>query len=583
MVDIRLINILPQPTVQGTSQPQVTQGGGSQGAVSVNLPPGTVLSGFIVNRDSSGNPVLRTDKGDVTFSSNFFLKIGSEVTIRIENNASGSLARILSVNGQSPEVAQTVSAFDQVPDVLLSQNLTAGKPTVAPQIAVPVAPQGPAQPALTVTGTLVTPQPNATLPAGTQITLKVTTLDAAPVAQPAQAAAEPQQAAPSALSLYSAYTRAAPTTPATGTPTPSLVIANPGITGEPAAPSTVATPAQTMVTTPQATPTQSNVVVANETPQAPVPSPASVVPGQTITASVTGREPSGEVIVQTPAGAVRLQAGTVLPSASKVTFEVVSLSTPAEQAGKATAQPAPLTQLARQWTSLQQITTLLAARPMTADAPSFALGNMPWLSGTNPGAALPISAQNMPVGLVLFVSALRGGDFGNWLGSDNIKWLREAGHDSLIRKAEGEFLSMGRQFTEAQPGHWQPLFFPVAVHGEVQQARLFVKRDRKQGKNQQGGKESEDTRFVVEVDLSQLGEMQMDGFVRKQEKEVHFDLVIRSLMALPADIQQDILRIYNDTGQMTGFKGSLVFQNVREFPLHPMEEIVAQGIKNVVA
>ena len=80
----------------------------------------------------------------------------------------------------------------------------------------------------------------------------------------------------------------------------------------------------------------------------------------------------------------------------------------------------------------------------------------------------------------------------------------------------------------------------------------------------------------MEVDLTQLGEMQMDGFVRRQESGVQFDLIIRSLQPLPAPVQQDILQIYNDAGAITGYKGSLAFQAVREFPVNPMEEIAAR-------
>ena len=106
-----------------------------------------------------------------------------------------------------------------------------------------------------------------------------------------------------------------------------------------------------------------------------------------------------------------------------------------------------------------------------------------------PQAAAPAAPlQNIPVGLMLFMAALKGGDFTNWLGQSNVQWLQNQGHSALIQKADGEFMLMARQFTETQPGHWQPLFFPVAVGAELHQARLFVKRDRKQGGGQQAKK-----------------------------------------------------------------------------------------------
>ena len=75
----------------------------------------------------------------------------------------------------------------------------------------------------------------------------------------------------------------------------------------------------------------------------------------------------------------------------------------------------------------------------------------------------------------------------------------------------------------------------------------------------------------------------MDGFVRRNEKDIQFDMMIRTLAPLPAAMQKDILQIYNDAGEMTGYKGSLVFQSVKEFPVNPMEDIVAHAMKAVMA
>ena len=192
--------------------------------------------------------------------------------------------------------------------------------------------------------------------------------------------------------------------------------------------------------------------------------------------------------------------------------------------------PQPLVQLAQQWTALPA-DFLTAHRPYDINsgwtpAPATSQAGVPNAPVFN------VTPQTISTGLLLFMAALKSEDFRNWIGSDNVKWLQNQGHDALVKKAEvREFLALARPFTSPAPHSWQSLFFPVAVDGTVQQARLFVKRDRKQG-NKQDGKGGEDTRFVVEVDLSQLGELQMDGFVRKRENEVQFDMMIRSLTPL---------------------------------------------------
>lgn len=624
MPDLRLITILPSQTVSGVQQPQ---GSGTQAATAapgVLPPPGTILSGFIVNRDTSGNPVLRTVRGDIAFQTAFFLNIGSEVVIRIENNPAGTLAHILSVDGESPETAATRSLFTQEPEVIVSQALGAAKSTPATLSAA----SGAAPATITVSATVIKPPPIKPfglpyLPADTQLTLKLTALtQAAPqvpeefaaLAEPLPASASPTVNSFPASSLYAAYARIAGETPvATTPPAPPLTAAPPvASSATPAAPVTVAN-ANIIPPPPQAPP--ATAAIPDATPGSPLPPTTATTPGVTqvvplspttpppaaaapetlphavispapdaariITATVLSNEPGGEAIVRTPIGIVRLQPGTVLPTGSQLTFEITSTTAPPQNpitGTSATAAPVPAAELAQHWESLHQIVALLAQRSDNA-VPDFLQASLPWLPAAN--TSLPPEAPPPPPvhsGLMFFIAALRGGDFNGWLGQGNAEWIRSQGHEDLLRKAGAEFITMAKQFTDPPQQQWQTLFFPIAIGGELQQARLFVKRDRKQGGNQDQAKKNGDTRFVVEVGLSQLGEMQMDGFVRREEQAVQFDMVIRSHLPLPPDVQRDILQIYNDTGALTGYKGSLVFQAVREFPVKPMEELIAHAM-----
>lgn len=539
MADIRLISILP---LSGVQPSPVSQGAGS-GAPGIlpQLPAGSVLAGFIINRDASGNPVLRTDSGDVTFHSDIFLRIGSEVVIRLVGAQGAQTARILSIDGQPPPAPGTPPRLEPDPDVILSPKLAAPPSSVTSQNAP------------TVTGTLVAP---ATLPpgtpvppaAGTQIAFKITPL---PAQQQTPSPAAPAFApAPATPAPYAAYARAVATPPHI----------------PPAA-----------VTTPTVT-----------TPPSPIPAPGSspaaaappLIPyGQSFAATVVAHEPAGTTLLETPLGTVRTQLAAPLPVGNKVTLEMLPAPAPAAHTAAAPLPiPAPFTEIATQWTSLQQIAQLLAASPAPAQ------GGIPSLMPNASNAA--VTPREISSGLLFFIAALKGGNFGNWLGADNLQWLQSNGHAALVKKAEAEFIGMSRAFSEPPvPGQaqqpWQALVFPFAAHGAWQQARIFVKRDRDQGKKQTE-KTQGDTRFVVEFLLSQLGEMQLDGFVRKKPEATEFDLFIRSLTPLSQEIQRDILSIYNSTGELTGYRGSLVFQAVREFPVKPMEEI-AEHMAGVIA
>lgn len=535
MADIRLISILPTPLAPGIApSPQTTQGG-TPLLLPTGLSLGTVLAGFIINRDAKGNPILRSDKGDVVFASDFFLKIGSEVTIRIENQGGTTLAKLLTVNGQPPEIATAQSGLADTPEVVVSANNSARPLTPAPAATIASSPaiSASSPPPDIVTASIVAPpttRATVPLPNGTPLAFIISAIDT-----PEQPAAPTLflNNTPNTAPPYSAYAKSASTF-------------------------TPATPVAT------ATPTAVNIAAA---PAVPVPTT-----GQSLNATVLRSDTNGKTLLQTPVGIVELKLAVPLATGAKLTL---TITTPPAVPAPATAA-APLSTLARQWDALQQIVTLLGSPSIASTAPL-----PPLLTAAQPQA--PNVPQNISAGLMVFIAALRGGNFTNWLGKENTEALRQKGHEELLRRAETEFTSIARQYNEPAPTQpWQMLFFPIAAEGHVQQVRIFTKRDRKRDDNRRA-KADEDTRFVVECELSQLGALQMDGLVRRHETTLEFDLYIRSLKPIDAAMQQDILTIYNDIGKITGYQGNLVFQPVREFPVNPMEEVLAHTIKTVVA
>jgi hypothetical protein len=570
MADIRLITILPPATpVQGAT-PAPTTGGGGLGLLAT-IPPGTILNGFIINRDAQGNPVLRTDTGDVVFASSFFLNIGSEVTIRIENRAGQNLARLIQVDGQPPEQAQGRSAFAGDPEVIIGEQ--SPRNTATASAADALAARAPGQ--ILVSGVVAQPPTGtapavAALPAGTQLVLQLagfTAPSAASTAQP-PAATTPQPAA----------------TPAGNRATPALaapVVAAPALANpspQPALPGAYASYARSGPLPPATT---SPTPAAPLPPLAPAALPASLPPvGTPVFATVLSNDAAGEALLQSSLGLVRLNPGVVLPVGSDVSFVLQEATLPPARAPLASA-PASLPQLALEWQSLQQIASLITAH--NAESPASAALPLPALLSPLPAQPAPMAAAaQLSAGLLFFVTALRGGEVRQWLGREATDWLRARGHEALLTRADAEFSLLARAFSEAPPQQWQPLFFPFLHGGELQQVRLFTRRERKEGGKGRADA-GEDTRFIMEIHLSQLGDMQMDGFVRQRERAVEFDLIIRSLTAFTADMQRDILAIYTAAGELAGFHGSLQFQAVREFAVRPLEELGSHIMGDILA
>lgn len=593
MVDLRLITILPPQPVQGVHQPQVTGNPTPQAGIA-SYQAGSVLSGFIINRDAGGNPILRTDSGDITFASNFFLKIGSEITIRIEHIAGSNSAHILTVNGQPPEVAVLQSGFTPEPEVIVSENLRPANQsntgqTTTNTVATTTTPSQ--SPAITVTGTIISPATTESdlvnhnlsnkapppLPNGSQLSLKIINLSPPPtIITPATTPPAAQiEIIPTNISENKPTITAQQNTTSTTISTPYAAYARTST-----ATFSAATPQEIL---PQ------NFTQQQTTATQPLPTNRTPQTGQQITATVISNDPNGEAIIQTPIGIIRLQTRTQLPIGSHATFEIAQIKTPellesatnVLTAANIAATPAPLTQLARSAGALSNIFTLLSGLG-TGDALSFINKNIPTIGQPPTVANAQAQQHNLLAPILIFTAALRSGDFREWLGRGNAKWLEDNGHENLLKKAEGEFLSIARQFVDTPARSWQSLFFPVAVAGELQQTRLFVKRDRKQKESEGKLTNEENTRFVLEMDLSQLGEMQMDGFVRNNNNNLQFDLIVRNYIPLSQEIQKDILNIYNNIGELTGYQGSLSFQTVKDFPVNPIEDIITDSHETFV-
>ena len=66
------------------------------------------------------------------------------------------------------------------------------------------------------------------------------------------------------------------------------------------------------------------------------------------------------------------------------------------------------------------------------------------------------------------------------------------------------------------------------------------------------------TRFILDLDLSRLGRIQLDGLVYQKDK--HMDLIVRTEIPLPPRMHEDIRNIFQEAAEVTGIKGGISFQ-----------------------
>lgn len=589
------------------------------------MPAGSILKGFVLNRDASGNPVLRTDKGDFSVQSSVYLKIGSDVVVHVEAGGKNFRANIVSVDGHTlAEEANAPPPDESVEDVITRSPLArasqagAGRgaamdlmlpsemnrpqfsgvvltPNPALSSAAPgaAAPGAPAlQPGAALALTLSEVHMPHALPASPAL-LPSAAAPAASSSAPALPAAE--ETAPQALPGASAPNQSA--APASSRPAEGAVLPGYAAYGKPLG----FTSAAPMPTAPDATQAGASLTGNALSGNAASPLPAQPTlpqlqaflraPAGTellIPAQAMGVEATGEPLVQTPLGLVRLNIpASALPQGANLAM-IASFAAP-QDAALAEAEPAFTTPLLPRaaatgsWGSLQTLMAALGAGAMIPGIPAPAAQ-----APRAQDAKRENDKEEEPLGkgLMFFFSALKGGDFRQFIGDTNYRQLIARGHGETLARAEEEFTQLSQHLRDSAAQAWQSFFFPVMDESQVRMNRFHFKRGGKRGEGKDGHA-PDPTRFVVEVDLSALGEMQLDGFVRfegaAESSNTRFDLIIRSHKPLDEDAQRDLIGIYHSTGELTGYTGTLQFQVARDFPVHPLDEMEGPHAPEIMA
>ena len=275
------------------------------------------------------------------------------------------------------------------------------------------------------------------------------------------------------------------------------------------------------------------------------PSAAGVlVEGAVLTGTVNGTTPSGQPVINTPAGVLALDTRALLPPGATVTIEVTGKSVPPADAPAPRVSPFTregLMQM-RSWPDLTEaVQTINAVNPATAQ------------TLLNLGIAQP--NNTLAASLLFILAALRGGDVYGWLGEGFSRTLQRFRPDLLSRLGE-DFQRLSRLAERPVSGDWRMIVFPFMSGAEIEQIRLFM---RKRGGRRGDDEKNADTRFVIDVELSRLGHLQLDGLVGRESGRL--DLIVRTTGPLPAPMRDDIRRIFDDAGAVTGMTGGLVFQS----------------------
>ena len=260
----------------------------------------------------------------------------------------------------------------------------------------------------------------------------------------------------------------------------------------------------------------------------------SLAQGQTVLATVVSSAP-GHTLVETRAGTLILKTTGALPKGVTLGLEIAG---PPRLPDTETVHPSPLR--GRGWPALEEAVPHL--RNEAPDLHRLLIAQM-----------LPKPDQTLAAGLIMFLSALRAGDIRAWFGEDVARALGR-GQPDLLRRLEDDFRDLARAADDPGDGDWRIAVIPFNAQTSIEQIRLLTRRPPRENR----GPDTDRTRFVIDVTLSRLGRIQLDGMVRRKDKRL--DLMVRTATPLPDAMRDDIRRLFSRASEATGINGLLAFE-----------------------
>jgi hypothetical protein len=166
----------------------------------------------------------------------------------------------------------------------------------------------------------------------------------------------------------------------------------------------------------------------------------------------------------------------------------------------------------------------------------------------------PGNPAQMGPALMLFMAAVRAGDLSGWLSDKKIDVLTRAGKSNLVTQLTQDGSTLSRASAESITGDWRGMMIPIHWQGEVHKTMLYTHQD-----NSHTSDQTEDgghTRFIFDLSLSHMGNIQIDGLVRGER----FDMVVRSEHPFSFTMQSAMRSAYAMALEDTSLHGDITFQ-----------------------
>jgi hypothetical protein len=160
----------------------------------------------------------------------------------------------------------------------------------------------------------------------------------------------------------------------------------------------------------------------------------------------------------------------------------------------------------------------------------------------------------MPGALLFLFAALQKNSFNRWLGDEVSEKLKDLGRRDLLQKLEDE--GFARQPVRDPYGNeWLKLTVPWYAEDKLNAFRFYIHQNRHE-KTRDKNDEAYARRFLIDMALSRLGPVQLEGLVRKKKIE----LALRTDAPLPETLRNELRVAFHQTMEEVRYTGELRFQ-----------------------
>ncbi|HVY13424.1 MAG TPA: hypothetical protein VHB73_07670, partial [Alphaproteobacteria bacterium] len=134
---------------------------------------------------------------------------------------------------------------------------------------------------------------------------------------------------------------------------------------------------------------------------------------------------------------------------------------------------------------------------------------------------LPQAQSSQMPGALLFLFTALGKDASQWLGDDLPRILKDLGKEQLLHEIQEQWRAQMNQDVDGPGGEWRGTSIPVFDHEKMQLLRFYI-YDPPGERGKKGGKRNADLarRFLIDIDLSRLGPLQLDGLVHRKRLDL---------------------------------------------------------------